>query len=42
MDFTNDFDFENRILSTKETSADAEPEVSLRPRRLRIISGRKR
>ena len=37
MSFTNDFnefDFESRILSTEETRADIEPDVSLRPQTL--------
>lgn len=34
MDFTEDFDFENRIVSTSYSSEDAESEVSLRPKTL--------
>lgn len=34
MDFTEDFDFENRIVSTSYSSEDADAEVSLRPKTL--------
>ena len=40
MDFSeNEFDFENRILSARETDGDAEPDITLRPKTLEDYIG---
>ncbi len=39
MDFTNDYDFESRILSTQETREDIEPDITLRPQTLEDYIG---
>ena len=42
MDFTEEFDFESRILSTSTTREDIEPEVTLRPQTLEDYVGQEK
>ncbi len=42
MDFTNDFDFESRILSTDQTREDIEPDITLRPQTLKDYIGQEK